>query len=149
MESPQARRASDRSKTTTTAYAYEDYLEIIYALIRKKGYARTIDIAEELRVRPPSVTSMVEKLHDEGLLIHEKYRGITLTQKGRRLAKVIGLRHRTLVKFLVMLGVDLETALADSEGIEHHVHAQTMKLIDKFVRFAEANPDWRNRFLKA
>jgi Mn-dependent DtxR family transcriptional regulator len=58
----------------------EDYLEAIYHLIQDKGYASTVEIAENLRVTPPTVSSMLQRLAAKGYLVHERYRGI-LTEK--------------------------------------------------------------------
>src|SRR2546425_9843937 len=70
----------------------EDYVEIIYELIREKGYAKPVDIASHLHVRPPTVTGMLDRLHSEQLILHEKYGGITLTEKGKNMARSLGQR---------------------------------------------------------
>ena len=100
----------------------EDYLEVVYELIQKKGYARSADIAELLGVKSPSVTVMLQKLHAKGFIVYERYRGLTLTSSGERLARSIQQRHRTILKFLRILGVEEKIAKSDAEGIEHHVH---------------------------
>jgi Fic family protein len=56
----------------------EDYLEVIYELIRQKGYATAIDISESLSVSSPSITKMLKKLDENKYLHYEKYRGISL-----------------------------------------------------------------------
>jgi DtxR family transcriptional regulator, manganese transport regulator len=126
----------------------EDYLEMIYELLMQKGYAKSIDIATYLHVSPPSVTSMLRRLDDAGLLHYEKHRGITLTEEGERLAKGYRLRHGTLARFLELLGVDNVTAHVDTEGLEHHVHPMTIKQIEKFVRYADENPKWIKQFVQ-
>jgi Mn-dependent DtxR family transcriptional regulator len=60
----------------------EDYVEIIDQLIQMKGYARGIEIAEKLRVRQPTVTSMLQRLAGKGLVLYEKHRGVILTSPG-------------------------------------------------------------------
>lgn len=65
----------------------EDYIEQIYNLIEEKGYARVSDIAEGLSVHPSSVTKMVQKLDRDEYLVYEKYRGLVLTPKGKKLVK--------------------------------------------------------------
>ena len=65
----------------------EDYLERIYKLIDEKGYARVSDIAEGLEVHPSSVTKMIQKLDKDEYLIYEKYRGLVLTPKGKKMGK--------------------------------------------------------------
>lgn len=71
----------------------EDYLEVIYNIIEKKGYARVKDIALELKVSSPSVTEMMRKLNERGFIVYEKYGGITLTDKGRKIAEGVKKRH--------------------------------------------------------
>lgn len=126
----------------------EDYLEIIYELIMQKGYAKAVDIAIHLHVSPPSVTSMLKRLDEAGLLRYEKHRGIMLTEEGERLARGYRLRHGTLARFLELLGVDSVTAHVDTEGLEHHVHPKTIRQIEKFVRYADANPKWIEKLSK-
>ena len=50
----------------------EDYLEVIYTLIKSKVIARTGDISKMLNIKPPSVTEMLQKLHEEKLVVYEK-----------------------------------------------------------------------------
>lgn len=71
-----------------TTPSMEDYIEQIYMLIEEKGYARVSDIAEALAVHPSSVTKMVQKLDKDEYLIYEKYRGLILTPKGKKLENV-------------------------------------------------------------
>ncbi len=112
----------------------EDYLEVIYELIQQKSYATSIAIAEYLNVSPPSVTKMLKKLDECGYLDYEKYRGIRLTEAGTIIAKNICERHDLLVEFLTMIGVDEDTANNDAEGIEHHLHPETLKKLEGFVK---------------
>lgn len=124
----------------------EDYLEVILELVEQKGYARSVDISEYLHVRPPSTTKMMQQLHRRGFLVYERYRGITLTEKGRTLAESVRERHELIAGFLRILGVDDDTTHADTEGIEHHLHRKTVDQIAKFVKFATANPKWLQHF---
>lgn len=112
----------------------EDYLEVIYELIKEKGYATTIDISEYLNVSSPSVTKMVQRLDESGHLNYEKYRGIVLTDQGTSVAKGIHERHNLLVEFLKMIGVKDDIANRDAEGIEHHLHHETLKKLEDFVK---------------
>ncbi len=112
----------------------EDYLETIYELVQHKGYATLADVAEYLNVSPPSVTTMMRRLDQSGLLNYEKYRGIRLTQEGTIIAKNIRQRHSLLVEFLKMIGVDEGTANKDAEGIEHHLHPETLEKLEEFVK---------------
>ena len=111
----------------------EDYLEVIYELVQQKGYATTVDISSYLNVSSPSVTKMMQKLDETGYLNYEKYRGIKLTNEGNRIARNIRNRHGLLAEFFMIIGVDEETANNDAEGIEHHLHPETMKKLEEFI----------------
>jgi len=120
----------------------EDYVERIHTLICEKGYARVIDIAQLLEVQSPSVTRMVQKLAEAGLVEYERYRGVVLTEAGNRLGEQMQWRHQTLERFLRVLGVEDEAVIwTDVEGIEHHVSPQTLGAIHKLVEFFQAHPD--------
>src|SRR5919108_3755229 len=95
----------------------EDYIEIIYELIREKGYAKPVDIANHLHVRPPTVTGMLTKLGEEQLLVHEKYGGIILTEKGQNMADAIRKSHALLFSFLKIPGAGETTAQKNTKGI--------------------------------
>jgi Mn-dependent DtxR family transcriptional regulator len=111
----------------------EDYLEVIYELIQQKGYATTADISKYLNVSSPSVTKMVKKLDENRYLVYEKYRGLSLTTEGIHIAKNMQEKHSLFVEFLKIIGVDDETAHIDAEGIEHHLHPQTIKKLERFI----------------
>ncbi|PLT28403.1 transcriptional regulator MntR [Peribacillus deserti] len=118
----------------------EDYIEIIYKLIEEKGYARVSDIAEMLAVHPSSVTKMVQKLDHEGYLIYEKYRGLILTSKGKKIGKTLVYRHDLLEQLLRMIGVKEENIYIDVEGIEHHLSWDSIDRIGDLVQLFEENP---------
>jgi Mn-dependent DtxR family transcriptional regulator len=112
----------------------EDYLEVIYELVLQKGYATTIDISDYLNVSSPSVTRMMKKLHETGFIRYERYRGMSLTEKGVEVAKAIHKRHGILAEFFKMIGVQDDIANEDAEGIEHHLHSETLMKLEGFVR---------------
>jgi len=126
----------------------EDYIEVVYELISRKGYARPSDIAEQLGVRTASVTGMLQRLHGLGLIVYERYRGLTLTPKGERLARNVHQRHLTILRFLRVLGIEEKVAKKDAEGIEHHVHGTTMERIGRLVKFADEHPVWLRAFIE-
>jgi Mn-dependent DtxR family transcriptional regulator len=125
----------------------EDYLERIHELIQEKGYARVVDIAESLKVREASVSSMVQRLGEQGYLNYAKYRGLVLTTKGREVARRIQRRHETLARFLSLLEIDPDTQRRDIEGIEHHLSPETVELLADLVAFFEEEPQTLQRFL--
>jgi Mn-dependent DtxR family transcriptional regulator len=112
----------------------EDYLEVIYELINQKGYATAVDISESLNVSSPSVTKMLQKLDESKYLRYERYRGINLTSEGIALALNISEKHHLLAEFLEMIGVDRSIANLDAEGIEHHLHPETLKKLQQFIK---------------
>ncbi len=118
----------------------EDYLEVIYHLVHEKGYASTVDIAENLRVKPPTVSSMLQRLAARDYLVHEPYRGIRLTDKGTKVAKSVIARHGMISELLLMLGVEEKVAYQDTEGIEHHIQPATINRIGGLVDFLRKNP---------
>ncbi|HEY4551479.1 MAG TPA: transcriptional regulator MntR [Bacillus sp. (in: firmicutes)] len=115
----------------------EDYIEQIYILIEDKGYARVSDIAENLSVHPSSVTKMVQKLDKDDYLIYEKYRGLVLTMKGKKVGKRLVYRHELLEQFLRVIGVKEEHIYEDVEGIEHHLSWESIDRIVDLVQYFE------------
>ena len=127
-------RGANNARRPDCTFRMEDYLEIIYELVQQKGYATLADVAEYLNVRPPSVTMMMRRLDQSGLLNYEKYRGIRLTEKGMDIAKIIHDRHSVLSEFLKMIGVSEKIANEDAESMEHHLHTQTMQRLTELMR---------------
>ncbi len=109
----------------------EDYVELIAALIEDGNEARQVDIAARLGVAQPTVAKMLARLACEGLVTRKPYRGVFLTDAGRKVAEESRVRHRTVEAFLRSLGVSPETARIDAEGIEHHVSAETLEAFRK------------------
>lgn len=127
----------------------EDYLEAIYTVSKKKGYAKVRDISNILGVGPPSVTEMFKKLADDDYINYEKYSGVTLTEKGREVAEATRLKHDTLKELLMILGISEDIAEEDACKIEHTVHPDTMENLTKFVEFvkgAEEESHWLAHF---
>jgi Mn-dependent DtxR family transcriptional regulator len=118
----------------------EDYLERIYKLIDEKGYARVSDIAEGLEVHPSSVTKMIQKLDKDKYLIYEKYRGLVLTNKGKKMGKRLVDRHQLLESFLTLIGVQEENIYKDVEGIEHHLSWDSITCIETLVEYMKRDP---------
>ncbi len=101
--------------------AVEDYLKAIWRLSHEGGERVSVgDIASELKVSAPSVTSMVRKLKTMRLLNYERYGGVTLTPRGRKIALEIVRHHRLWELYLYMrLGVPLELVDSEAERLEH------------------------------
>lgn len=100
----------------------EDYLKAIYQLSPEGRHASTSEIAHLLALSPPSVTGMVKRLSEQGLLEHVPYRGVQLTDEGRRAALRMVRRHRLIEAYLVeFLGYSWDTVHAEAERLEHAV----------------------------
>ncbi|MGA8565553.1 MAG: transcriptional regulator MntR [Nitrososphaeraceae archaeon] len=136
----EAIRDANSAKKEDRTDRMEDYLEVIYELVEQKGYATTVDISTYLNVSSPSVTKMTQRLDETGYLKYEKYRGIRLTDEGVRIAQNIRNRHGLLAEFFKMIGVDEESANSDAEGIEHHLHPETIKRLEDFVNVLKKYP---------
>ena len=126
----------------------DDYLEQILHLIEEKGYARAVDISKNLGISQASVTNMLQRLHAEGLVNHEKYRGTILTEDGQRIARAIVERHETLTRFLRLFNIDEETIYHDVEGMEHHVSRPTLDVIRALAETLESDPELLDRIRK-
>ena len=118
----------------------QDYVEAIADLIAGRGEARATDLAKSLGVTHVTVIRTVQRLQREGLVTTQPYRSIFLTGSGRKLAGKARARHEKVVTFLEALGVPPSTARADAEGIEHHVSAETLGAMEKFLRSAPKKP---------
>jgi DtxR family transcriptional regulator, manganese transport regulator len=114
----------------------EDYVELIADLIDHDGEARQVDIAQRLGVAQPTVAKMLKRLAADGLILQRRYRGVFLTPAGKSLAERSRERHQIVESFLCALGISQETARIDSEGIEHHVSAETLAAFKRFLRKA-------------
>lgn len=109
----------------------EDYLKVIYDIERHAGAAGTNDIAQRLSIAPASVSGMVRRLADQGLLEHERYRGVRLTDMGRRVALRTIRRHRVIEAYLTLaLGYPWDLVHDEAERLEH---AASDELIDRMA----------------
>lgn len=104
----------------------EDYVELIADLIDDGHEARQVDIAARLGVAQPTVAKMLIRLAADGLVSRKPYRGVFLTEAGRKMALESRERHQVVEAFLISLGVRIEVARIDAEGIEHHVSDETL-----------------------
>lgn len=121
-----------RDAAPALTVSVEDYLKAIYDLERTGGVGGTNDIAARLGVAPASVSGMVRRLADQGLLHHERYRGVTLTEAGRTAALRTIRRHRVLESYLTqVLGYPWDLVHDEAERLEH---AASDELIDRMAR---------------
>ena len=109
----------------------QDYAKAVYALeVRAGGAVSTHELAERLGVTPGSVSAMVRKLSEVGLLEHEPYRGVKLTEQGRRVALEVLRHHRLLELFLSEeLGMPWDRVHDEAEVLEHVLSEDLERLI--------------------
>jgi DtxR family Mn-dependent transcriptional regulator len=110
--------------------AVQDYAKAIYTLESRNGAASTTELATLLEVRPASVSGMLRKLSALGLVEHERYRGVRLTERGRRVALEVIRHHRLVELFLVeSLGMTWDEVHAEAEVLEHALSEELEELI--------------------
>lgn len=110
------------TRTSGLSRSTEDYLKAIYMLQEQGAPAQTSAIAERLDIAPPSVSGMVKRLSESGLIEHAPYRGVQLTRAGRRAALRMVRRHRILETYLTSkLGYDWDSVHEEAERLEHAV----------------------------
>jgi len=129
----------------------EDYLEAIFVIGLTNKVVRVKEIAKFLDVKTPSVVDAVGKLTERGLVIHEKYGYLELSDEGYRLAKDVNDKHEKLYKFLTeILGVSRSVSKKDACNIEHYISKEAMEKMIKFTRFvdtcSEGYPQWLKHF---
>jgi DtxR family Mn-dependent transcriptional regulator len=109
----------------------QDYAKAVYALeARGDSAVSTNDLAERLGVTAGSVSAMVRKLSELGLVEHEPYRGVRLTEHGRRVALEVLRHHRLLELFLAEeLGMPWDRVHAEAEVLEHVISEELEQLI--------------------
>jgi len=121
--------------TPKLSRSVEDYLKAIFSLTERGEPASTSAVAQALDVQPASVTGMVKRLAESGLMEHVPYRGVRLTPRGTKEALGIIRRHRILETYLVeRLGYSWEDVHAEAERLEH---AASDRLIDRMAQALE------------
>jgi len=120
----------------------EDYLKAVYELQQEgDDWVRTKDIAELLEVTPPTVTSMVEKLADRGLVEREKYKGVVLTEEGETVALEVLRHHRLLESYLSEhLDYDWSEVHDEADVLEHHISEEFERRLAAALDDPEVDP---------
>jgi len=114
------------SVTTEVSPTIEEYLEAIYKLQERNGSAKTTELANQLKVALGTITNTIESMEKQNLIVHEPYKGVKLTAKGRKIALDVVRRHRLSERLLVDIlrmewskahdaACKLEHAFADKE----------------------------------
>ncbi len=112
----------------------ENYLETILMLKNKKGYVRSIDVANELGFSKPSVSVAMKNFREEGYILVDSDGGISLTDKGMSVAERVFERHQLIARALMLLGVSESVAFEDSCKIEHDISEETFEKLKTFMK---------------
>lgn len=123
--------------------AMEDYLKTVYVLQAEGGGERvtTSRVADALDVTPPTVTSMLGKLDDRGLVEREKYKGVRLTDQGERVALEVVRHHRLLESYLSEhLDYDWSEVHAEADALEHHISEELERRIAASLGDPDVDP---------
>lgn len=112
----------------------ENYLERILLLQRKKGYARSVDIAKALGVTKASVSHSMRLLREQDYITMDQENLISLTPKGMEVAQQMAERHEGIARVLMRLGVDEETAYEDACRMEHDISQQSFQALLKLEK---------------
>ena len=119
----------------------EDYLKAIYRLTPEGRAAGTSEIANLLELAPASVSGMVKRLSEHGLLEHAPYKGVQLTEEGRRAALRTIRRHRLIEAYLVaFLGYTWDTVHDEAERLEHAVSDQLVERMASVLGHPSVDP---------
>ena len=117
--------------------AIENYLETIYILSKQKSEVHAIDICAHLSYSRPTVSIVLGKLRDAGLVTVNEDNHIYLTDEGLAIAKHMFERHELLTQLFVSLGVSRETAQHDACKIEHDLSDETFEALKRHVESEE------------
>lgn len=120
--------------------AVENYLETILILSQKQPDVHAIDICSYLGYSRPTVSIVLKKMKEDGLVLVDGDNHITLTPVGKEVAVRIYDRHTTLTDFFIRLGVNRDTAAEDACKVEHDLSDETFRLLKEHCeRFANEN----------
>jgi len=119
----------------------EEYLETIFRLESKVGFAKTMDLSRELGVVPGSITNTIENLEKKGLVNHEPYKGVKLTEKGRKIASFTLRKHRLAERLLTdLLNIDWSEVHDPACKLEHALSPEIIKPLEKALGHPKTCP---------
>jgi Mn-dependent DtxR family transcriptional regulator len=129
--------SQEKSEVSEVPESYQRYLDEIYNISRKKkgGWVTNKEIAERLKIEPPSVSGMLEKLKKKGLIKWEPRKSIRLTEKGKKIAKQLDETHSLLYQFFAkVLKIEDKEVIEDlSCEIEHHITHDVKNSLEEFL----------------
>ena len=121
--------------------ACQDYLRTIYVLAGAGGRVSTSALATRMGVTPPSATAMAKRLAAMGLVERTPYRGLSLTDEGRRVALELLRHHRLIERYLTdTLGLPLDAVHDEADRLEHALSEELEARIDERLGFPTLDP---------
>lgn len=121
----------DKRRTTSA----EDYLKVIYSIEQEEKEIRVTDIAAILGISKASVNKAMKLMQDEGLVMHEHYGPVTLTEEGRQIGKEVLDNYKVCYKFLTnILEVEEDQAAIEAHKMEHALSKSTRKKLKKYIK---------------
>jgi DtxR family Mn-dependent transcriptional regulator len=121
--------------------ATQDYLKAIYQLGGSRGDVPTSALANRLDVKAPSVSGMLRRLHDLGLVSHRPYRGVRLTKRGVREAVEVIRHHRLLELYLAeVVGMPWDKVHAEADALEHVISEDLESRLDELLGYPTEDP---------
>ena len=112
----------------------EDYLEAILMIKERKGYVRSVDIADELQFSKASVSVAMKKLRENGYVSMDPSGAITLLEPGLEIAERIYERHKVLTELFESFGVGHDIAARDACKVEHDLSPETFEALKKYYQ---------------
>lgn len=123
-------RLKEKNKITE---AMEDYIEMIYRYTLGKNEIKIKDISNNLNVKPPSVSKMINRLKDLNIVYFERYGNVSLTDKGKEIGSYLLWRHNILKAFFKKINKSYYS-LEQVEKIEHFIDYQTILNIEDWIK---------------
>jgi DtxR family transcriptional regulator, Mn-dependent transcriptional regulator len=129
------------TETADLTVAVQDYLKAIYALESSGRRVTTSALAAQMRVSAPSATAMTKRLAELGLVERRPYKGVALTENGRRGALEVLRHHRLLERYLAdRLGLTIDEVHAEADRLEHALSEELEAKIDEELGFPTHDP---------
>src|SRR5919198_3827371 len=127
--------------TADLTVAVQDYLKAIYGLESSGRKVTTSALADQMRVSAPSATAMTKRLAELGLVERRPYKGVALTENGRRGALEVLRHHRLLERYLAdRLGLTIDEVHAEADRLEHALSEELEAKIDEELGFSTHPP---------
>ena len=112
----------------------EDYLEAILDLEKEHGEVRVSELSHYFGVSMATVNQHIKRLEGMKYITSRPYRSIFLTDQGKEIAQRSLKRHELVIDFLMHIGVPIETAHFEAEGLEHHLSDHTLLCLERWMK---------------